>query len=91
MAFDKGVSAKILETLKSDFISDQKNLLAQNICTRYDPLEICLKQCAAKGNNHVFNCKVSLVTLWSFLLDFTGFGKNVACTPRKCLFVLSRT
>ena len=61
MASDKGVSVKILETLKTDFTSEKKNLLAQSVCSRHDPLDVCLKRCASEGNNHVFNCKVCVL------------------------------
>ena len=61
MASDKGVSVKILETLKADFTSEKKNLLAQNVCSRHDPLDVCLKRCTSGGNSHVFNCKVCVV------------------------------
>ncbi|XP_028400586.1 bleomycin hydrolase-like [Dendronephthya gigantea] len=56
---NKGVSFETLAKFKSDFTSDKKNLLAQNVCARYDTFEVCLGRSAARGIHHVYNCKVN--------------------------------
>jgi hypothetical protein len=58
MASDKGVPVDVLTKLKADFTSDTKNLLAQNVCSKYDTLELCLSRQAVQGNHHIYNCKV---------------------------------
>ena len=58
MVSNKGVTVEVLTKLKSDFTSDSKNLLAQNVCPKYDILELCLTRRAAQGDHHVYNCKV---------------------------------
>jgi hypothetical protein len=58
MASNKGVSVEILTKLKADFTSDKKNLLAQNVCSKYDTLDVCLSSRAVEGNPHIYNCKV---------------------------------
>ena len=36
------LTAEIVDGFKNDFFSSDQNRLAQNVCTRSDPLEACL-------------------------------------------------
>ena len=36
------LTAEIVDGFKHDFFSSDQNRLAQNVCTRSDPLEACL-------------------------------------------------
>ena len=38
------LTAEITEGFKQDFYSTNQNRLAQNVCTRSDPLEACLSR-----------------------------------------------
>ena len=62
MEANKGVSDKVLAKLKSDFTSEKKNILAQNVCKKYNPFDVCLGQRAVQGNHHVYNVKVRVIT-----------------------------
>ena len=52
------LTSDILEILNSNFMKDPKNLLAQNACTKYDPLEMCLSRKRLEEIQHVFTHKV---------------------------------
>ncbi|KDR10497.1 bleomycin hydrolase [Zootermopsis nevadensis] len=54
-------SALNLETLQKfriSFYADPKNILAQNVCTRVDPLDVCLSRKHLEETQHVFSHKV---------------------------------
>jgi len=48
----------ILNNLREEFYSSDKNLLAQNVCSRSDPLEACLKRSCLENTVHLYNKKV---------------------------------
>ena len=50
----------IIEKLNESFHKDPKNLLAQNACTKYDPLEMCLSRRRLEEIQHVFSLKVGM-------------------------------
>ena len=53
-----GISSTLLSRLKTYFSSDTKNLLMQNICSRYDPLDVSLNKKTQERTNHVYTHKV---------------------------------
>lgn len=55
---DAGVEKDLLLELQNAFYSDKKNLVAQNVGTQYDPLEVCLDRNVAETVNHVYKHKV---------------------------------
>lgn len=59
------LSEETIEKLKATFYDDPKNVLAQNACTRVEPLEICTSRCRVQETQHVFSHKVSP---WCYLL-----------------------
>lgn len=54
------LSPDVLEKFRDKFISDEKNILAQNACTRVNPLDICLSHNQLKEINHVFKHRIEL-------------------------------
>ena len=54
-----GISSKDLSQIKTAFNTDSKNLLAQNVCTQYDLLDVCLDRKVVEKVNHIFKHKVS--------------------------------
>ncbi|XP_023322851.1 bleomycin hydrolase-like [Eurytemora carolleeae] len=47
-----------VEQMRQEFYADPKNRLAQNICSRSDPIEACLTRKCLEERVHVFNTKV---------------------------------
>jgi len=52
------LTPEILDTFFEKFYSDSKNVLSQNVCTRFDPLELCLSRKRLEETQHVFTHKV---------------------------------
>lgn len=52
------LTKEILEKFRTSFNSDPKNILAQNACSRFDPLQICLSRKRLQENEHVFKYKI---------------------------------
>lgn len=60
MDFFKGaLTSDILDTFKKDFYSKEKNILAQNVCSRGDPFDAAISRKILEETQHVFNYKVS--------------------------------
>lgn len=55
------ITAQLLGSLRETFYADDKNRLAQNACTRVDPLEVCTSRANMEEVNHVFNRRVSKI------------------------------
>ncbi|KZS17904.1 Bleomycin hydrolase [Daphnia magna] len=55
------LTSDVVERLNNSFHKDPKNLLAQNACTKYDPLEMCLSRKRLEEIHHVFTHKVDEV------------------------------
>lgn len=55
---DAGVGTDLLAEMQNAFLNDEKNLIAQNVGTQYDPLEVCLDRNVAETVNHVYKHKV---------------------------------
>ncbi|XP_056646080.1 bleomycin hydrolase [Diorhabda carinulata] len=47
-----------LSKFRKEFYAEQKNLLAQNVCTKTDPFEVALKRKTLEETQHVFNHKI---------------------------------
>ena len=58
--FLSDLTSSILDKFLDSFNKDPKNNLAQNACTKYDPLEMCLSRKRLEEIHHVFTHKVSL-------------------------------
>lgn len=55
----KGVLTRdVVQKFKKAFLADEKNLLAQNVCTGKDPFELALSRKVVEETQHVFNTKV---------------------------------
>lgn len=52
------LSQNILEKFRKNFYSEEKNLLAQNVCSRVDPFDVCLSRKVLEQTQHVFNHKI---------------------------------
>ncbi|KAJ8946132.1 hypothetical protein NQ314_008954 [Rhamnusium bicolor] len=56
--FFKGALNKdLLEKFRKSFYTEEKNILAQNVCSRGDPFEVSLSRKALEETQHVFNHK----------------------------------
>lgn len=58
MANAKPLTLEILDKFNKDFYSEPKNILAQNVCTRFDPYEVCINRRTADISLHVYNIKI---------------------------------
>lgn len=52
------LTEEVLAALRSGFYADDKNRLAQNVCSRSDPLDVCLQRRCLENSVHIFNHKV---------------------------------
>ena len=68
-----GLSSSQLCRMKTSFRCDTKNLLIQNICSRYDPLDVSLDKKVLERTNHVYTHKV-----YSFIISSLIFI-HVSC------------
>jgi len=57
----KALSKENFQKMKTAFYADEKNLLAQNVCSRIDPFDVCLSRKQLEETQHVFNHKVDEV------------------------------
>ncbi|GLV38480.1 uncharacterized protein CBL_12969 [Carabus blaptoides fortunei] len=55
---DSSLSKETLQKFRNAFYADKKNVLAQNVCTRTDPFEVCLSRKYLESNQHIFTHKV---------------------------------
>lgn len=58
MAFAASLSADTLQKFRNSFYADAKNILAQNVCTRVDPLDVCMSRKHLEETQHVFTHKI---------------------------------
>jgi bleomycin hydrolase len=58
MLLTAALGPETLQKFRNDFYADSKNILAQNICTRVDPLDVCLSRKHLEETQHVFTHKV---------------------------------
>lgn len=74
LASTSAITQDKLDKWRQNFYDEPKNLLAQNVCSRFDPFEVCLSRKCLETTNHVFTHKVSLFLLWiSFLHNLMRF------------------
>jgi len=52
------LNPEILQKLRNNFYDDPKNVLAQNVCTRIDPFDVCLSRKHIAETQHAFTHKV---------------------------------
>ncbi|XP_015608755.1 bleomycin hydrolase [Cephus cinctus] len=52
------LSPEVLRELCSKFYADSRNVLAQNVCTKVDPLDACLSRKTLENTQHAFTHKV---------------------------------
>uniref|UniRef100_T1J2L0 Bleomycin hydrolase n=1 Tax=Strigamia maritima TaxID=126957 RepID=T1J2L0_STRMM len=55
-----GLSADTLQKYCTSFYSDPKNVLAQNVVTKQDPLEVCITRQSIEETCHVFTHKIEV-------------------------------
>lgn len=48
----------MLEEFRAKFYADQKNVFAQNVCSRIDPFDACLSRKHLEETQHVYEFKV---------------------------------
>lgn len=58
LIFTASLSAETLQKFRNSFYADTKNILAQNVCTRVDPLDVCMSRKHLEETQHVFTHKV---------------------------------
>ncbi|XP_066261301.1 bleomycin hydrolase isoform X2 [Euwallacea similis] len=59
MSSKSGVLTKeVFDKFKKAFLAEDKNLLAQNVCTKQDPFELALSRKVVENTQHVFNTKI---------------------------------
>ena len=52
------LNKEILDQFRQNFYSDDKNIFAQNVCSRVDPFEVCLSRKTLEETHHVYEYKV---------------------------------
>lgn len=52
------LTTEVLSKLRAKFYEDARNSLAQNVCTRINPLEACISRKVLQESQHVFNHKI---------------------------------
>lgn len=77
------LTKEIIEKYRNSFYQEEKNVLAQNVCSRVDPFDVCLVRKHAEKPIHVFQHKVCLLLnmnhicfclhflLSSYIMNFT--------------------
>jgi len=58
MSSPSAITKTKLDKWHKDFYNEPKNLLAQNVCSRVDPFDVCLSRKSLELANHVFQFKV---------------------------------
>lgn len=65
--FKGSLTKDVLDKFKKSFLADEKNLLAQNVCTKQDPFEVAVSRKRAEETQHVYNTKVSHIYCYNIL------------------------
>ncbi|XP_046979472.1 bleomycin hydrolase isoform X1 [Schistocerca americana] len=60
LARNAALTPEILQRFRTNFYSEPKNCLAQNACTRTDPLDVCMSRKQLEETQHVFTHKVEI-------------------------------
>lgn len=68
------ITDETLKKWKADFYKCPKNILAQNVCSRGDPFDMCLSRKVVETTQHVYTYKVSIrlfvlhaMQIWHYL------------------------
>lgn len=61
LASTSAITQEKLDKWRKEFYSEPKNVLAQNVCSRFDPLDVCLSRQQLENTNHVFTYKVKIM------------------------------
>jgi len=84
------LSPDILQTLRNNFNDDPKNVLAQNVCTRIDPFDVCLSRKHIAETQHAFTHKVrNGFVIMQIGLQLVGFDCHFPFNYFDYSFVLS--
>ncbi|KAL9886781.1 bleomycin hydrolase isoform 1-T1 [Glossina fuscipes fuscipes] len=54
------ITQEKLDKWRKNFYEEPKNVLAQNVCSRFDPFDVCLSRKTIESINHVFTYKVEM-------------------------------
>ncbi|KAI8127898.1 Bleomycin hydrolase [Lucilia cuprina] len=57
LASTSAITQDKLDKWRKEFYSEPKNILAQNVCSRFDPWDVCLSRQQLETTNHVFTYK----------------------------------
>ncbi|XP_065362716.1 bleomycin hydrolase [Calliphora vicina] len=60
MSSTSAITQDKLDKWRKVFYSEPKNILAQNVCSRFDPWDVCLSRQQLETTNHVFTYKVEM-------------------------------
>jgi len=52
------LTPEILDQLRAKFYADSRNVLAQNVCTKTNPIEACASRKILEETHHVFTHKI---------------------------------
>lgn len=52
------LTTEVLNQLRTKFYADDRNVLAQNICTKANPIEACASRKILEESSHVFTHKI---------------------------------
>ncbi|XP_012286411.1 bleomycin hydrolase isoform X2 [Orussus abietinus] len=52
------LTPEVLNEFRTKFYADSRNVLAQNVCTKNDPLEACISRKVLETSYHAFNYKI---------------------------------
>lgn len=54
------LTTEVLNQLRSKFYADNRNVMAQNVCTRTNPVEACISRKCLEESQHVFTHKIDI-------------------------------
>lgn len=60
-SYPNAITPQKLDKWRKDFYSEPKNILAQNVCSRVDPFDVCLSRKSLENTNHIFTYKVKQI------------------------------
>ena len=73
----KGITEEQIASLRKEFESDPKNLLAQLAATKYDPLDFCIRHGIGAENQHAYTHKVCPLQSTYVGLQCRGRGRGL--------------
>lgn len=54
------LTTEVLNQLRSNFYANNRNVMAQNVCTRTNPVEACISRKCIEESQHVFTYKIDI-------------------------------